>query len=155
MHVEEMMQEFVWRWLKTTDAKVIGWVDAAIQQDSFKLPDRIELGRDPNDDERHTSSVVDIFRSFNQMVYELKKLDWQDELQLSKFNTVLAKTLGLGLGRYCEVLEKLFTFEMDRQTPEQEAAASQTRQERWLSLARDAWSNKEKIEPFQFAPEVC
>lgn len=153
--IEDILADFVWRWLQITDSKVIGWVDAAIQQDDFVLTTREEHGREPTDDERHTASVVDIFRSFNQIVNDLKKLEWQDEYQMAKFSTALAKTVGQGIGRYCEVLEKLFTFEMDRQTPEQEAAATQTRQQRWLALARDAWSNQEKIEPFQFAPESC
>lgn len=154
MVIEDILADAVWRWLKITETKVIGWVDAAIQQDHFVLAAREEHDREPTDDERHSSSVVDIFRSFNQIVYELKKLEWQDEYQLAKFSTALAKTVGVGIGRYCEVLEKLFTFEMERQTPEQEAAANQTRQQRWISIARDAWSNQEKIEPFQFAPEV-
>jgi len=152
--IEDLLADFVWRWVKITDSKVIGWVDGAITQDDFVLTTRQEHGREPTDDERHTASVVDIFRSFNQIVNDLKKLEWQDDYQMAKFSTALAKTVGQGIGRYCEVLEKLFTFEMDRQTPEQEAAATQTRQQRWLALARDAWSNQEKIEPFQFAPEV-
>ena len=148
-----MMADFVWRWLKGTDSKVIGWVESAIRQDNFVLTTRDEYNREPTDDERHTSSVVDMFRSFNEIVNELQKVDWQDEYQMAKFNTALAKSLGLGLGRYCEVLEKLFTFEMDRQTPEQEAQ-KQAKQKQWLSGVIDAWSNKDKVEPFQFAPEV-
>jgi len=59
------------------------------------------------------------------------------------------------VARYCELLENMFAKEMDRLSPEQEAALNQTRQERLMQMARDAWSNKEKIEPFQFFPEVC
>jgi hypothetical protein len=43
---------------------------------------------------------------------------------------------------------------MDRMTPEQEAAARQTRQEKWISMAKDLYNQKEKIEPFNFYPEV-
>jgi hypothetical protein len=43
---------------------------------------------------------------------------------------------------------------MDRLSPAQEAAAAKTKQEKWMQLAKDAWNNKEKIEPFQFYPEV-
>lgn len=38
-------------------------------------------------------------------------------------------------------------------TPEQEAASRQTRQEKWVQMAKDTWANKEKVEPFQFLPE--
>jgi hypothetical protein len=43
---------------------------------------------------------------------------------------------------------------MDRLTPEQEAAARQTKSEKWLSTVKDFYSQKEKVEPFQFYPEV-
>ena len=68
--------------------------------------------------------------------------------------TALAKIIGAGITRYCEIAEQKFIREMDRLTPEQEAASNQSRQEKWMQLAKDAWSNKEKIEPFQFFPEV-
>ncbi|KAH8150036.1 uncharacterized protein LAJ45_05722 [Morchella importuna] len=155
VHFEDFLADFVWRWLKNTDSKVIGWVDEAIKHDDFTIKIREEEGREPTDDERHTLSVLDIFRSFNQTVDYIKKLEWGDDIQHARFMTALSKTIGSGIARYCEVLEKLFTFEMDRQTPEQEAAANQTRQQKWMALARDAWSNTEKIEPFQFAPESC
>lgn len=154
VHFEDFLADFVWRWIQNTNGKVIGWVDEAIKQDDFTIKIREEEGREPTDDERHTMSVLDIFRSFNQTVDYIKKLEWGDEIQHARFMTALSKTLGSGIARYCEVLEKLFTYEMDRQTPEQEAAANQTRQQRWITLARDAWSNTDKIEPFQFAPEV-
>ena len=68
--------------------------------------------------------------------------------------TALAKVVCAGIARYCEIVETKFNKEMDRLTPEQEASANQTRQEKWMRLAKDAWNNKEKIEPFQFFPEV-
>ncbi|KAK5188067.1 hypothetical protein LTR16_008815, partial [Cryomyces antarcticus] len=67
--------------------------------------------------------------------------------------TALSKSIGTGLARYCELIEQSFVKEMDRVTPEQEAAARQTRQEKWMQLAKDTWANKEKIEPFHFLPE--
>jgi hypothetical protein len=67
--------------------------------------------------------------------------------------TSLSKAIGNGIARYCEIVEQIFTKEMDRLSPEQEAAATQTRQEKWMQLAKDTWNNKEKIEPFQFYPE--
>lgn len=151
---EDFLAEYVTKWLTSVDEKVIGWVDGAIKQDDFVLKVRETEGREPEDHERHTSSSVDIFKAFSQPVDFLKRLEWQDELQNAKFFTALAKILGKGISRYCEVLEKLFTFEMDRPTAEQEQAATQTRQQRWISLAREAWNNDNKIEPFQFAPEV-
>ena len=68
--------------------------------------------------------------------------------------TALSKSYGIGLARYCEAIEQMFTKEMDRLSPAQEAVLTQSKQEKWMQLAKDAWNNKEKVEPFQFYPEV-
>jgi hypothetical protein len=99
-------------------------------------------------------SVIDIFSLFNQTIDQVVALNWDNDLQYAKFMTALARTIGSGIARYCEIVEDKFAKEMDRMTPEQEAVATQSRQERWVQIAKDAWNNKEKIEPFQFFPEV-
>jgi hypothetical protein len=151
--IEDLLADFVWRWIKLTESNINGWVDEAVKQDNFAVrtssPDQI-----PTEEERHSVSVIDIFASFNQTIDRISQLNWDDDLQYAKFMTALAKIMGSGLARYCEIVEAKFAKEMDRLTPEQEAAANQTRQEKWVQLAKDAWSNKEKIEPFQFFPEV-
>lgn len=81
-------------------------------------------------------------------------LNWDDDLQYAKFMTAVSKATGDALARYCEMTEGMFSKEMERLTPEQEAAARQTRQEKWLQMAKDTWNNKDKIEPYQFLPEV-
>ena len=136
-----------------TDEKMIGWIDQAVKHDQFKVRTE-QAGRMSSDDERHSVSVIDMFRSFNQSIEKILQLDWNDELQHAMFLTALARTVGLGVARYCEIVEQKFTREMDRLSPEQEAAANQSRQEKWVQLAKDAWSNREKIEPFQFFSEV-
>lgn len=152
-NVEEPLADFVWRWIRMTEAAIIDWVDQAVKQDQFAV--RTE-SRDqtPTEDQRHSVSVIDVFSSFNQTIDRIVQLNWADEFQYAKFMTALSKVIGIGIARYCEVLEQKFSKEMDRLTPEQEAAANQSKQERWLQLAKDAWNNKEKIEPFQFFPEV-
>ncbi|KAI9728300.1 MAG: hypothetical protein M1834_007704 [Cirrosporium novae-zelandiae] len=151
-HIEDLLANFVWRWINMTDEKLLGWIEEAVKQDSFQVrtdsPNQI-----PNEEQRHSVSVIDIFRSFNQTVNEVAQLEWDDDVQYAKFMTALAKSIGVGLSKYCDLLEDKFNREMDRLTPEQEAAANQTRQEKWMQMAKDAWNNKEKIEPFQFFPE--
>ena len=152
-HIEDLLSEFVWRWIQMTDDSILGWVEEAVKQDAFTVRTD-HPGNIPTDDERHSVSVIDIFRSFNQAVEQIASLEWDDDLQYAKFMTALSKSIGAGLAKYCDLLEQKFTKEMDRMTPEQEATASQTRQEKWVQLAKDAWTSKEKIEPFQFLPEV-
>lgn len=149
-HIEDLLQDFVWRWIEMTDSNLVGWVENAFKQDAFTINSENPV---PTDDERHSMSVVDIFRSFNQTVEQIVSLNWDDDVQYAKFMTAISKSIGQGLARYCELVETKFSKEMDRMTPEQEAAARQTRQEKWLNLAKDAWAQKEKMEPFQFFPE--
>ncbi|KAA8576637.1 hypothetical protein EYC84_006726 [Monilinia fructicola] len=131
-NIEDLLADFVWRWIRSADAKTYI----------------------PSDDERHSVSIIDIFRLFNQMADQIFQLNWADPIQHAKFMTALSKSFGIGLARYCEVIEQKFSKEMDRLSPAQEAAASQSKQEKWMQLAKEAWNNKEKIEPFQFYPEV-
>ncbi|KAL9601812.1 MAG: hypothetical protein Q9219_002302 [cf. Caloplaca sp. 3 TL-2023] len=150
--IEETLADFVWRWIHTTEIAITDWVDQAIKQDQFRVrtenPQQI-----PTEEQRHSVSVMDIFTSFNQAIDRVVQLNWDDDLQYAKFMTALAKVVGAGIARYCDVVEQRFSKEMDRLSPEQELAASQTKQEKWLQLAKDTWNNKEKIEPFQFFPE--
>lgn len=153
-HVEGLLEPFVWQWLHLTDAKVMHWVEQAIRKDTFTVRGN------PSDDMvpeeyRHSVSAIDVFRSFNQVVEQLIQLEWDDDLQYAKFMTALSKSISNGVARYCESLEKTFAKEMDRLSPEQEAAMTQTAQEKLMQFAKDAWTNKDKIEPFQFFPEVC
>lgn len=146
--VEEMLATFVWRWIKATEGQINGWVENAIKQDRFIV--QAEGNQVPTEDERHSVSVVDVFRSFSQIVDQVSSLNWDDDFTYAKFMTALSKSVGDGVSRYCEIVEQMFSKEMDRLTPEQEAAATQTRQEKWMQLAKDTWNNKERIEPFQF-----
>ena len=136
-----------------TESSINDWVDQAIKQDNFAV--RSEPGQIPSEDQRHSVSVIDIFTSFNQTIDRIVQLNWDDDLQYAKFMTALAKVVGAGVARYCEIVEQRFSKEMHRNSPEQEAAKHKTTQEKLLTMAKDAWSNKEKIEPFQFYPEVC
>lgn len=148
-HIEDSLADFVWRWIRVADTRMPELVDAAIANDSFQV-----RAEHPSDDERHSVSVIDIYRLFNETIDQIFQLEWDDDVHHAKFMTALSKSIGLGLARYCEVVEQKFTFEMTRAPPPHEVQTSQTKQEKWMQLAKDAWNNKEKIEPFQFYPEV-
>lgn len=151
-HIEGLLQEFVWRWIAATDTKIFDWIEGALAQDDFKVRTAHE-GNIATDDERHSQSPIDVFRIFNQSIEQIVKLEWDDDLQYAKFMTATGKSIGAGVARYCELMERRFVAEMDRQTPEQEEAAQRTQKEKWVAMARDAWNQKEKVEPFQFLPE--
>jgi hypothetical protein len=149
--IEGLLQDFVWRWIQMTDSNLIGWVDNAFKADQFQIQSQNPI---PADDERHSVSVVDIFRSFNQSIEQIVALNWDDDLQYAKFMTAVSKSIGLALARYCDLVEQKFAREMDRLTPEQEAAARQTRTQQWASMAKDLYAQKEAVAPFNFYPEV-
>ena len=151
-HIEGLLQDFVWRWIAATDSKILDWIEGALAQDDFKVR-TLHEGNVATDDERHSQSPIDVFRIFNQSIDQIVKLEWDDDLQYAKFMTATGKSIGAGVARYCELMERKFVSEMDRQTPEQEAAAQRTQKERWVAMARDAWNQREKVEPFQFLPE--
>jgi hypothetical protein len=153
-HIEGLLESFVWRWIKNVDDRMPSFVEEAIKQDQFKVRTRHE-GDIPTDDERHSVSIIDIFTLFSQTIDQLLQLEWNDEVHLARFMTALAKSFAAGIGRYCEIVEQQFAREMDRQTAQEVAAASKTTQERLLQYAKDAWNTKDKIEPFQFYPQVC
>ncbi|KAG2419826.1 hypothetical protein HFD88_004623 [Aspergillus terreus] len=150
--VEELMEGFVWRWIRLTDQKIMDWVEHAIRQDAFNVR-ADDVGDMVPEDYRHSVSVIDIFRSFNQVVEQMIQLEWDDDFQYAKFMTALSKSIGKGVARYCESLEQMFAKEMDRLSPDQEAAMNQTAQEKIMQMAKEAWNSKEKIEPFQFFPQ--
>lgn len=159
-HIEGLLQDFVWRYIQTTDAKMIDWVEGAVVQDEFNVrqdPKNREQGFPPTEEERHSQSVVDVFSIFNTSIDQIVRLEWDDDLQYAKFMTAASKSIGRGLARYCELLEGQFAKEMDRRTPEQEMRAQQTQKEKWMAAARDYYQTGgkagEKIEPFQFWPQ--
>jgi len=152
-HIEELLSDFVWRWIAMTDEKIVGWIEEAVKHDTFVTRPEHQ-GDIPSDEERHSISAVDMFRSISQTVDGITKLEWDDDFQYAKFMTAISKSIGDAIARYCELLEQKFIKEMDRLTPEQELAARQTRQEKWVQMARDAVTAKEKAEPYQFLPEV-
>ncbi|KAK5171156.1 uncharacterized protein LTR77_004300 [Saxophila tyrrhenica] len=159
-HIEGLLQDFVWRWISTTDSKIVDWIEGAVAHDEFQVrqdPKDKEQGLPPTDDERHSQSAADVYRIFNQSIEQIINLEWDDDLQYAKFMTAMSKSIARGVARYCELLEKKFIKEMDRQTPEQEMRAQQTQKDKWISAARDFYATGgrggEKIEPFQFWAE--
>lgn len=144
-HIEGLLAEFVWRWIRVASDRMVQLVDSAIKEDKFEV-----RSENPSDEERHSESIIDLFRLFNETTDQVFSLNWDDDEHHAKYMTALSKAFGTGLARYCEVIESEFTAEMNRPSPAQAATAQQTKQEKWMQLAKDAWNNKEKIEPFQF-----
>jgi hypothetical protein len=151
-HIEGLLQEFVWRWISEMDNRMIEWVDNAVKNDNFATQEsNAELNAEQ---QRHSHSVFDIFQAFKQPIDQIVSLNWDDDVQYAKFMTSISKAIGAGVAKYCDLVEQRFSIELNKPTPEQEMAATQTRQEKWMQMAKDLYATKEKVEPFQFLPEV-
>lgn len=151
-NIENLLVDFVWRWIRSAETRMSEYVDEAIKQDQFQV--RTEhADHIARDSERHSVSVIDLFMLFNQTVDQVFKLEWDNDEHHARFMTALARSFSAGLGRYCEVIEQRFAKEMDRPSAEELAMQQKSTQEKWMQYAKDAWSNKEKAEPFQFFAE--
>ena len=152
-NVEDSLVDFVWRWIRTAEVRMTEFVDEAIKQDQFQVrkqgPDHI-----PRDSERHSVSVIDLFMLFNQTVDQVFALQWDNDEHHARFMTALARSVATGIGHYCDIVDQRFVKEMDRPSTEELTLQTRTTQEKWMQIAKDAWTSKEKAEPFQFYPEV-
>ncbi|KAI8632567.1 hypothetical protein F5Y19DRAFT_421750 [Xylariaceae sp. FL1651] len=153
--IEELLVEFVWRWIQNAETRAEEFVDQAIKHDQFRVRGQ-ESEHTPRDTDRHSHSVIDMFQLFHQTADQVFQLEWDNDVHHARFMTALSKIFANSIARYCEIVDQRFVKEMDTPRPnEQEAvASSQTTQGRFMQYAKDAWTNKEKLEPFQFYPEV-
>jgi hypothetical protein len=143
----------VWRWVRAAESRVEEYVEQAVKQDQFQV--RTENPEDiPRDSERHSVSIIDIFMLFNQTLDTVFNLNWGNDEHHARFMTSLSKAFAAGIGKYCELVDQKFAKEMDRPSAEELAAQTQTTQEKWMRYAKDAWNNKDRVEPFQFYSEV-
>lgn len=153
-NIEALLVDFVWRWIAAAEGRMEEYVEQAIKQDQFQVrtetPEHI-----PTDSERHSVSIIDMFMLFNQTVDQIFQLEWDNDEHHARFMTALARTFSTGIGKYCEIVDQRFAKEMDRPSAEELAAQTKTTQEKWMQYAKDAWNNKDRVEPFQFYPEVC
>ncbi|KAI0160320.1 hypothetical protein GGR57DRAFT_457171 [Xylariaceae sp. FL1272] len=152
--VEELLVEFVWRWIQNAEERAEAYVEQAINQDQFQIRNQ-HSGQAARDIDRHSHSIIDIFQLFHQAADQVFQLEWDNDVHHARFMTALSKIFANSLARYCEIIDQRFIREMDTPRPEEEAAAASasTTQGRFMQYAKDAWNTKEKAEPFQFYPE--
>ncbi|KAI1820220.1 hypothetical protein F4861DRAFT_543121 [Xylaria intraflava] len=152
--IEELLVEFVWRWIYNAEGRAEEFVEQAIKNDQFQVRGQ-ESGQPPSDADRHSHSVIDMFQLFHQTADQVFRLEWDNDVHHARFMTALSKIFANSIARYCEIVDQRFIKEMDTLRPDEEeaAASAQTTQGRFMQYAKDAWNNKEKIEPFQFYPE--
>jgi hypothetical protein len=64
----------------------------------------------------------------------------------------MIKVIDKAIGQFCMMMERDFADEMNIQ---EDLATQQTDQEGWIRRIKGAMAGDEKVEPFQFKPQVC
>ncbi|KAJ3214642.1 hypothetical protein HDU67_001402 [Dinochytrium kinnereticum] len=113
----EWFRPFMKDWLRVSETKIGQWVQNAIQLDNFSQ--QVELGT--------SSSVLDIFTSFQQQVDFLIKLRWPDPIEEGHFSDRLLQNICEGIERYVVSMRHLISRDITNHTtskPLQQTSAS-------------------------------
>ncbi|KAG9029922.1 hypothetical protein FRB95_004718 [Tulasnella sp. JGI-2019a] len=135
-------EPYVLQWLLTTDMQTAQWVHAAIAIDKFE----------PEGEEGHSSSIIDLFDNLKSPVDFLLDLKWPDPHQEARFFTSLSKTVAKLIEEYSRRVEDLFMEEMfprvvqDVQAPKQLGI---------FEKAKQSIAGEKKVEPFNFTSTSC
>ncbi|CAG8623658.1 26241_t:CDS:2, partial [Racocetra persica] len=130
--IEGWFGPYIKKWLEATNKKTPEWFKPVSSTDT------------------HSSSVVDLFTSFNQTVDFVKRLDWPNRDQSARFMTNLSQTIGEALEQYCKVMEDLFMKDLAAAYAEQESS----KQAAWFLRAKNALTS-EKAAPSEIQPKSC
>ncbi|KAF7728272.1 hypothetical protein EC973_006446 [Apophysomyces ossiformis] len=146
--VESWFLQHVRRWLQTTSAATLEWVENAIKQDEFKSI---------NETAMHSSSIVDLFSMLHQAVDFVQNLQWPNELQRCRFLTALSKVIGIAVEQYTYILEDMIINDISPKAQnELEVAASASFLDRArYQLIGGRSSNAQEVTPSDFPSELC
>ncbi|KAJ3033445.1 hypothetical protein HDV00_006353 [Rhizophlyctis rosea] len=95
--VEQWFRPFVVEWLKISEEKTREWVTNAIKLDKFEPTSSTAL---------YSTSVLDIFASFQQQLDVLAQLQWPDPEESQAFVDTLLENMTNALERYCSILSR-------------------------------------------------
>ncbi|KAI8388415.1 uncharacterized protein BYT42DRAFT_510820 [Radiomyces spectabilis] len=145
--VESWFLQHVRRWLMTTKAATLEWVENAIKEDKFEKTSEAAP---------HSSSVIDLFSMFHQAVDFLHNLQWPNELQRCGFLTALSKVIGIALEQYTVIMEDMITEDL---VPKTGSHGNPAAPSTFLDMARyqlgGGRSSTESDVPTDFTPEFC
>ncbi|CAG8466900.1 6261_t:CDS:10 [Acaulospora morrowiae] len=140
--IQDWFGPHVKMWLESTKSKTSDWVMTAINVDEFKAVSTTDA---------HSSSVVDLFTSFNQTVDFIKKLNWPNKNQSALYMTSLSGAISEALEKYCESIEDRFRKDI---LPDDEAGQATAKQSAWYIKAKTAIAS-EKTMPSDIKPSSC
>ncbi|KAJ3381727.1 hypothetical protein HDU84_004891, partial [Entophlyctis sp. JEL0112] len=101
IRIVEWFRVFVQAFVELSDTKINEWVENAVSVDDFQS---LISG--------HSSSVLDIFTSFQQQLDFVMSLNWPSEIDVSIFIGNLIENIGFGLEKYVQLMKKLITSDL-------------------------------------------
>lgn len=143
--IEETLSSFILKWSQSSSELAISWVDPAIESDNF-FPVDLETGV------LYSSSVNDIFASFNSGFTLIRDLQWSNKVHVAQFHTVLMKGVSNAICRYANRLLQLFTEEL--KSKDEDSNRIKSRQDKWIAMAKTAVNVKEKFVPYNFLSQT-
>ncbi|ODQ65445.1 hypothetical protein NADFUDRAFT_70902 [Nadsonia fulvescens var. elongata DSM 6958] len=145
-NLEDSFVPFVMRYIQESSKLAVSWVDTAISNDSF-------LPQDEDSRTMYSTSVSDIFTSFNSAITVIEDLHWNNEYQRAKFYTRLLEGISSAICRYCAKL--LASFNEELRIDDVKSTQFKSRQEKWIYMAKTAVGGREMVKPYHFLKETC
>ncbi|KAI8900079.1 hypothetical protein BC833DRAFT_316048 [Globomyces pollinis-pini] len=99
----EWFIHFVTEWLSYTETKVCDWVKAALDHDNYEKLSAFAL---------HSSSVLDLFTSFQQLIDFIKELDWPNESESRRFYFEIFYDITNAIDRYAGLSKDFMVKEL-------------------------------------------
>jgi C2 domain/MUN domain len=143
--IEETFYPFIIKWAESSSDLAVSWVDPAIESDKF-LPIDVEAGA------LNSSSVNDIFTSFNSGLSLIRDFHWKNQVHVAQLHTILLKGISSATSRYANRLFQLFMEEL--RAKDDEANRVKSRQDKWIAMAKTAVNFKEKFVPYNFLSQT-
>ncbi|KAJ3281116.1 hypothetical protein HK104_000210 [Borealophlyctis nickersoniae] len=156
--VENWFLPFVMNWLDMLEKKMPEWVRNAIKVDTFAPSSPTVM---------YSTSILDIFASFQQQVDVLMQLNWPDPSQGQIFVDLLLEYMISALERYCDILSRLVVTDLDNfrngsaqpgTGPKENSGAGGTRKKKLkFSMKKLGKSKGSEIDlkEIRFPPQAC
>ncbi|KAK9326020.1 hypothetical protein V1517DRAFT_312453 [Lipomyces orientalis] len=107
LDVEGALFNYVYLWFDKRSSLPNEWVDGIVKAEKF-LPKFM----DSQPQQRHSTSVFDMFQIFHQQMSLIKELKWQSEYQVAKLYNVVMRSISKTIRLYLQNLQTKFVADV-------------------------------------------
>lgn len=145
--IESRFEPFALQQIQVSSDMAVTWVDPIVARDGF-LPPK------DSDESFISTSVGDLFTSFNEIVKIVSDLNWENQIHVATFYTIMMKGISAAVCRYTEQVFSLFQKDLS-QGEEKDPVPYKSRQGKWIAVARNAVNGAPVIKPYTFQETTC